>query len=77
MAGVSLPGMLLPGQSARELSAALAAFSALAPTHRFPRKPRPSQESNATSVSLAFAGLALRLHFQEIADHLVTAFGQY
>ncbi len=57
--------------------AGLAVFSALAPRHKFPRKPRPSRESNATSVSLAFADLALRLHFQKVADHLVTAFGQY
>ena len=57
--------------------AGLAVFSVLASRHKFPRKPRPSRESNATSVSLAFADLALRLHFQKVANHLVTAFGQY
>ena len=56
-----------------ELSAMLAEF---APTHRPPRKP-PSQQSNATRVSPAFAELALRLHSQEITDHLMTALGQH
>jgi hypothetical protein len=64
----------IPGVPEPEQSATQAAF---APTHRFLHKPQLSQESNATSVSLAFADLALRLHFQEVADHLVTALGQY
>ena len=35
------------------------------------------QESEAAIVLRAFAKLALRLHSQKIADHLVTAFGQH
>jgi hypothetical protein len=57
--------------------AALAASVALAPIHKLPREQRPSRESNATNISRAFADRALRLHFQEVADHLMTAFGQY
>jgi hypothetical protein len=52
-------------------------LAAIAPRRKFPHKQRSSQESNATSVSLAFVEVALRLHFQEVADHLVTALGQY
>ena len=64
----------IPGLPGSEQPATLAA---LVPTHKFQRRQRPSRESNATSVPRAFADLALRLHFQEVADHLVTAFGQY
>ena len=71
---VALLAKVPPVKPAMEHSAILAA---LAPTHKFQHKPRLLQESNATSVSLAFAELASRLHFQEVADHLVTTFGQH
>ena len=61
-----------PAKPAPEHSALLAD---LAPMQKY--KPRLLRESNATNVSPAFAELASRLHFQEVADHLVTALGQH
>jgi hypothetical protein len=62
---------LRPGGFAREPS------PVSAPAQKAPPKLPQSQRSNATSFFAAIAELASRLHSQEIADHLMTALGQY